>query len=168
MAGNWNDFSVGVVSFGGVWVFGCQISSSLRVGNWLLQHSANSVLDCEYTLSTWAKEASYICLDMSENTCGVAVDATFPQVALDMSEDEATSPLYLQSHLFGVCTARGALESSFFSGRRLHELSLYSAPCMVRQWIHALASVYGVYAEFDVFLREGVLEVDSCPALRRE
>ena len=28
-------------------------------------------------------------------------------------------------------------------------------------------AVYGVYAEFHVFLRETVLEIDSCPALRR-
>ena len=28
-------------------------------------------------------------------------------------------------------------------------------------------AVYGVYAEFHEFLREGVLEIDSCPALRR-
>ena len=65
---------------------------------------------------------------MSENTCGVAVDTTVPEVALDMSD------------------------------------SAFAAS----QWIHALASVFGVYAEFQVFLREDVLADDSCPALRRK
>ena len=38
---------------------GAQFSSSLCVSCWLPQHSANSVLDCEYSWSTWVKEATF-------------------------------------------------------------------------------------------------------------
>ena len=86
------------------------------------------------------KEATF--LDTSENACGVADDATVPEVALDMSEDEATSPWYLQPLDRCLCFPRSSGNFDF-SGTRLHELSLYSAPCMARQWMHVLTSVYG-------------------------
>ena len=102
--------------FGGVRIFGCQFSRSLCVGNWLLQFSANSELECVYSWSAWG-EGGYTCLDMSGNTCGVAVDATVPEVALDVSDSASAAS----------------------------------------QWIYALASGYGVYGEFLVFLRADVL-----------
>ena len=59
--------------------------SSILLGiHCLLQHSANSVLDCAFLL-VFGCEGGCICLDMSEHTCGVAVDASVPEVALDMS-----------------------------------------------------------------------------------
>ena len=51
-------------------------------------------------------------------------------------------------------------------GDDIRNLLVHSA-VFARQWIHALVSVCCVYAEFHVFLREGVLEVDACPALWR-
>ena len=42
----------------------------------------------------------------------------------------------------------------------------WCTPLGARQWIHARASVYGVYAAFHVFPREGDFEVDAGPALR--
>ena len=87
-----------------MWVFGCLFSSPLCCGNWLPQHSANSVLDYGYSWSCWGK-GSYLCLDMSENMCGVAVDATFPEVALDMSEDEGHSSYAMPGSTVGTCSA---------------------------------------------------------------
>ena len=46
-------------------------------------------MDCGFSWSTWGK-GRYICLDMLECTCGVAVDATFLEVALDMSEGRSS------------------------------------------------------------------------------
>ena len=60
-------------------VRGCR----LRVGFWLPQHSANSVLDCAF-LVVFVVEGGYIHVDMSEHTCGEAFDATVPEVAVDM------------------------------------------------------------------------------------
>ena len=37
--------------------------------------------------STWGEEG-YIYLEMAKNTCGLADDATIPQVKLDLSEEE--------------------------------------------------------------------------------
>merc|ERR1711862_448901 len=39
--------------------------------------------------STWGVEG-YIYLEMSKNTCGLADDATIPQVALDLTEEQAS------------------------------------------------------------------------------
>ena len=50
-------------------------------------------LECVYSWSTWG-EGGYICLGMSVSTCGMAVDATVPEV--DTSED-AMSPWYLSA-----------------------------------------------------------------------
>ena len=86
-------------------------------------------------------------LDMSENTCGVADDATVPEVTLDMSEDEATSTRDLQPLVQCLYCPRSSGKFDF-SGKRLHELFLYSAPCMARQWMHVLTSVHGGFAEF--------------------
>ena len=87
-------------------------TSLLRVGNWLLQHSANSVLECVYSWSTWA-EGGYTCLDMSVSTCGVAVDATVPEVALDTSEDVAMSPWHLQPPVRCLCCSRSSRKFDF-------------------------------------------------------
>merc|ERR1712060_888741 len=38
--------------------------------------------------TTWGEDG-YIRLEMSENTCGLADDATIPEVKLDLSDDEA-------------------------------------------------------------------------------
>ena len=46
--------------FGGVLVFWCWSSYPLCVGYWLLQHSANSVLDCAFLLVFGAKVATFI------------------------------------------------------------------------------------------------------------
>ena len=37
--------------------------------------------------STWGEDG-YVYLEMAENTCGLADDATIPQVKLDLSEEE--------------------------------------------------------------------------------
>ena len=71
---------------------------------WLLQHSANSVLDYWYSWSSWCK-GSFFCLDMSECTCGVAIDATFPEMALDTSEDEGHSSHATPGSTVDTCSA---------------------------------------------------------------
>ena len=47
---------------------------------------------CRIVRNSWAStwgEDGYIYLEMAKNTCGLADDATIPQVKLDLSEAEA-------------------------------------------------------------------------------
>ena len=66
--------------FGGVWVFGYRMSSSLCLGCWFPQRSAFSVLDYDVQLVDLGCSLP-LYLDMCENTRGVADDVTVPEVS---------------------------------------------------------------------------------------
>merc|ERR1712150_383230 len=59
--------------------------------------------------STWG-EKGYIYLEMAENTCGLADDATIPEVALDMSAEELSAAADGRERLYRQATM-GALSA---------------------------------------------------------
>ena len=56
--------------------------------------------------STWGEEG-YIYLEMAKNTCGLADDATIPEVKLDLTDEEAAEAQVLRDAMY-VRATRGA------------------------------------------------------------
>jgi len=99
-AENWNDYTGGVMSSAA-----CGSSGASYQDHCVLATGFNSTAPTPYWIvknswsTTWG-EGGYIYLDMSENTCGVADDATVPEVALDMSDDEALKAAAKREEMF--------------------------------------------------------------------
>jgi C1A family cysteine protease len=53
--------------------------------------------------STWGEEG-YIYLEMAKNTCGLADDATIPEVKLDLSEQEAAEAAVRREEMYQQAT----------------------------------------------------------------
>merc|ERR1712107_80755 len=107
-AENWNDYTGGVMSSAA-----CGSSGASYQDHCVLATGFNSTAPTPYWIvknswsTTWG-EGGYIYLDMSENTCGVADDATVPEVALDMSDDEALKAAAKREEMFlRAVVARG-------------------------------------------------------------
>merc|ERR1712138_69489 len=74
-------------------------------------HSLHTILDCaEQLASTWGEEG-YIYLEMSKNTCGLADDATIPEVKLDLSEDEVAEAAVNREAMYQRATQGSDLTS---------------------------------------------------------
>jgi len=57
--------------------------------------------------NSWAStfgEEGYIYLEMAKNTCGLADDATIPEVTLDLSETEAAEAAVCREEMYQVAT----------------------------------------------------------------
>merc|ERR1711991_157609 len=99
-AENWNDYTGGIMSSAA-----CGSSGASYQDHCVLATGFNSTAPIPYWIvknswsTTWG-EGGYIYLDMSENTCGVADDATVPEVALDMSDDEALKAAAKREEMF--------------------------------------------------------------------
>lgn len=88
-AGAWNDYTGGVMTskqcgnMGADYQDHCVqavgFNATARMPYWIVRNS---------WASTWG-EKGYIYLEMAENTCGLADDATIPQVKLDLSPEHA-------------------------------------------------------------------------------
>ena len=61
---------------------------------WIVRHS---------WASTWG-EQGYIYLEMSQNTCGLADDATIPEVTIDMTEAQAARASELREGMYQRAT----------------------------------------------------------------
>lgn len=87
-AGVWNDYTGGVMTSAACGSMGADsqdhcvmatgFNTKAATPYWIVRNS---------WASTWGEEG-YIYLEMAKNTCGLADDATIPQVKLDLSESE--------------------------------------------------------------------------------
>ena len=87
-AGAWNDYVGGVMSsaacgpMGAMYQDHCVMATGFNVTAptpyWIVRNS---------WASTWGEDG-YVYLEMAKNTCGLADDATIPQVKLQMSVEE--------------------------------------------------------------------------------
>merc|ERR1712096_322336 len=87
-AGAWNDYTGGVMTSAA-----CGSMAADDQDHCVMATGFNSTAPMPYWIvrnswsSTWG-EHGYVYLEMAENTCGLADDATIPEVALDMTENE--------------------------------------------------------------------------------
>jgi len=87
-AGAWNDYTGGVMS-----AAACGPSGAMYQDHCVMATGFNSTAPTPYWIvrnswaSTWGEEG-YVYLEKSKNTCGVADDATIPDVKLDMTVEE--------------------------------------------------------------------------------
>jgi len=88
-AGAWNDYTGGVMSSQACGPMGADYQDHC-----VMATGFNTTAPTPYWIvrnswaSTWGEEG-YIYLEMAENTCGLADDATIPEVKLDLNEQEA-------------------------------------------------------------------------------
>jgi len=116
-AGVWNDYTGGVLSAAACGPMGAayQDHCVMAVGfnatapkpYWIVRNS---------WASTWGMQG-YIYLEMAKNTCGVADDATIPEVKVDLSEEEARDAAARRAAMFrrastSSATARPATHSA--------------------------------------------------------
>jgi len=116
-AGVWNDYTGGVLSAAACGPMGAayQDHCVMAVGfnatapkpYWIVRNS---------WASTWGMQG-YIYLEMAKNTCGVADDATIPEVKVDLSEEEARDAAARRAAMFrrastSSATARPATPSA--------------------------------------------------------
>merc|ERR1719197_1923315 len=102
-AGNWNDYVGGVMSSQACGPMGADYQDHC-----VMATGFNTTAPTPYWIvrnswaSTWGEEG-YIYLEMAKNTCGLADDATIPDVKLDLSGEEAAEaavgrePMYQQA-----------------------------------------------------------------------
>jgi len=108
-AGNWDDYVGGVMTSAACGDMGadyqdhCVMATGFNTNAttpyWIVRNSWSS---------TWG-EYGYIYLEMAKNTCGLADDATIPDVELDLSEDEATEAAIRREAMYQQAT-RGSGE----------------------------------------------------------
>jgi len=88
-AGTWNDYTGGVLT-----AAACGSMAADAQDHCVMATGFNTTAPKPYWIvrnswaSTWG-EYGYIYLEMAENTCGLADDATIPDVKLDLSEEKA-------------------------------------------------------------------------------
>jgi len=87
-AGTWNDYTGGVMTSAA-----CGSMAADEQDHCVMATGFNATATTPYWIvrnswsSTWGEDG-YVYLEMSENTCGLADDATIPEVALDMTPSE--------------------------------------------------------------------------------
>jgi len=111
-AGAWNDYTGGVMTSAQ-----CGSMASDEQDHCVMATGFNSTAATPYWIvrnswaSTWG-EQGYIYLEMAENTCGVADDATIPTVSLGLTEDQKAKAEASFERMYAVATqgaTRGAI-----------------------------------------------------------
>merc|ERR1719379_2981042 len=88
-AGAWNDYTGGVMSSAA-----CGPMGAMYQDHCVMATGFNATAPTPYWIvrNSWAStfgEEGYIYLEMAKNTCGIADDATIPEVKLDLNDEEA-------------------------------------------------------------------------------
>jgi len=103
-AGTWNDYTGGVLT-----AQGCGSMAADAQDHCVMATGFNTTAPTPYWIvrnswaSTWG-EMGYIYLEMAKNTCGLADDATFPTVKLDMTEEEAAEAAARKEEMYQRAT----------------------------------------------------------------
>jgi len=104
-AGAWNDYVGGVMSSAACGPMGAEYQDHC-----VMATGFNTTAPTPYWIvrnswaSTWGEEG-YIYLEMAKNTCGLADDATIPEVKLDMSADEHAEAAVRREGMYARATA---------------------------------------------------------------
>jgi len=99
-AGAWNDYTGGVMTSAA-----CGPMGAMYQDHCVMATGFNATAPTPYWIvrNSWAStfgEEGYIYLEMAENTCGLADDATIPHVKLDQSEEEAAEAAVRREAMF--------------------------------------------------------------------
>jgi C1A family cysteine protease len=103
-AGTWNDYTGGVMTSAA-----CGSMAAEDQDHCVLAVGFNSTAPTPYWIvrNSWADtfgEQGYIYLEMAKNTCGVADDATIPEVSIDMDESQAAEAAALREAMYQRAT----------------------------------------------------------------
>jgi len=106
-AGAWNDYTGGVLTS-----TACGSMGADSQDHCVMAVGFNSTAPTPYWIvrNSWATtwgEQGYIYLEMAKNTCGVADDATIPEVKVDLSREEAEEAAILREGMFQLATSGG-------------------------------------------------------------
>jgi hypothetical protein len=103
-AETWNDYTGGVLTSAA-----CGPMGAMYQDHCVMAAGFNSTAPTPYWIvrnswaSTWGEEG-YIYLEMAKNTCGLADDATIPEVKLDLSEQEAAEAAVRREEMYQQAT----------------------------------------------------------------
>jgi C1A family cysteine protease len=103
-AENWNDYTGGVMTSSA-----CGSMAADAQDHCVMAVGFNSTATTPYWIvrNSWATtwgEQGYIYLEMAKNTCGLADDATIPDVTVDLSEQEALEAEMRREAMFQLAT----------------------------------------------------------------
>merc|ERR1712178_24659 len=109
-AGVWNDYTGGVLTSAACGSMGADsqdhcvmavgFNSTAPTPYWIVRNS---------WATTWG-EQGYIYLEMAKNTCGVADDATIPDVKVDFSQQEAEEVEQLRETMYQLAVSGSAVQ----------------------------------------------------------
>jgi len=104
-AGTWNDYTGGVLTSQA-----CGPMGAMYQDHCVMATGFNTTAPTPYWIvrnswaSTWGEEG-YIYLEMAKNTCGLADDATIPEVSVDMTKEEEVRAAAGRDALYAQATA---------------------------------------------------------------
>jgi len=99
-AGNWNDYTSGVMTSAG-----CGSMAADEQDHCVMATGFNATAPSPYWIvrnswsSTWGMDG-YIHLELSENTCGLADDATIPEVSLGLTAEQRAEAIVKRELMF--------------------------------------------------------------------